>query len=41
LGNITYGDGNVGNRLSRTNSLTGIANQAFGYAANDRLNRDE
>jgi hypothetical protein len=30
-GNVTYGYDNVGNRLSRTSSLAGIANQSFGY----------
>jgi RHS repeat-associated protein len=40
-GNVTYTYDNVGNRQSRTSSLLGITNQAFGYDANDRLNGDQ
>jgi RHS repeat-associated protein len=40
-GNVTYNYDNVGNRLARTSSLTGIVNQSFGYDANDRLNGDQ
>src|SRR5438270_2617860 len=40
-GIVTYTYDNVGNRLTRTSSLTGILNQAFGYDANDRVNGDQ
>jgi RHS repeat-associated protein len=40
-GTVTYGYDNVGNRLGRTSSLSGVINQAFGYDANDRLNGDQ
>jgi YD repeat-containing protein len=40
-GAVTYGYDNVGNRQTRTSSLSGVTNQAFGYDANDRLNGDQ
>jgi YD repeat-containing protein len=40
-GAVTYGYDNVGNRLTRSSSLSGITNQALGYDANDRLNGDQ
>jgi RHS repeat-associated protein len=40
-GNVTYSYDNVGNRLTRVSSLSGVTNQAFGYDANDRLNGDQ
>jgi RHS repeat-associated protein len=39
-GTVTYGHDNVGNRLSRTSSLSGVTNQSFSYDANDRVNGD-
>ena len=39
-GTVTYGYDNVGNRLTRSSSLSGVTNQALGYDANDRLNGD-
>ncbi len=39
-GTVVYGYDNVGNRLTRGSSLSGITSQAFGYDANDRLNGD-
>src|SRR5207237_9950030 len=36
-GSIAYVNDNVGNRLSRTSSLTAIPNQTNSYDANDRL----
>jgi RHS repeat-associated protein len=39
-GVIDYVYDQVGNRQSRTSSVTGIANQTFGYDANDRLTSD-
>jgi RHS repeat-associated protein len=40
-GNVSYSYDNVGNRLSRTSSLSGLVNQSFSYDANDRLNGDQ
>jgi RHS repeat-associated protein len=40
-GTVTYGYDNVGNRLTRNSSLSGVTNQALGYDANDRLNGDQ
>jgi YD repeat-containing protein len=39
-GTIGYVYDPVGNRLSRTSTVPGIANQTFTYDANDRLNTD-
>jgi len=39
-GTIGYDYDPVGNRLSRTSTVPGIANQTFTYDANDRLNTD-
>jgi RHS repeat-associated protein len=40
-GVVTYGYDNVGNRLTRASSLSGVIGQAFTYDANDRLNGDQ
>gem|GEM_PF-4051308 len=40
-GTVTYGYDSVGNRQTRSSSLSGVTNQAFGYDANDRLNGDQ
>ena len=40
-GTVTYGHDNIGNRLSRTSSLSGVTNQSFGYDWNDRVNGDQ
>jgi RHS repeat-associated protein len=40
-GTVTYGYDNVGNRLTRSSSLSGVTNQAFGYDPNDRLTGDQ
>ena len=40
-GTVTYGYDNVGNRLTRSSSLSGVTNQAFGYDSNDRLTGDQ
>jgi YD repeat-containing protein len=39
-GTVTYGYDNVGNRLTRSSSLSGITNQALGYDPNDRVTGD-
>ena len=39
-GEIGYGYDLVGNRLQRTSTVAGIANQSFTYDANDRLNTE-
>ena len=39
-GEIAYTYDPVGNRLTRTSTVAGIANQAFTYNANDQLNTD-
>jgi RHS repeat-associated protein len=40
-GTVTYGYDNVGNRLTRSSSLSGVTNQTLGYDPNDRLNGDQ
>jgi RHS repeat-associated protein len=39
-GTVTYGYDNVGNRLTRSSSLSGVTNQALGYDPNDRVTGD-
>jgi hypothetical protein len=39
-GTVTYGYDNIGNRLARSSSLSGVTNQALGYYPNDRVTGD-